>query len=105
MNSRMGGRNKAFLEAGGKKAVDRVLKVLKSFFNAILLSTRQPDLNKEWHLLIVQDIYPYRSSMTGIQAGLKYAKTEFASVVPSDAPSLQSELISLLRMPGWIIGI
>jgi hypothetical protein len=70
LNSRMGGRNKAFLQVDGKAILDRLVSVLSPIFDEILLVTRQPDCYAGQSLKIVTDLYEDRSSLTGIHAGL-----------------------------------
>ena len=96
LNSRMGGRNKAFLEVGGRTILDRLLKTLAVFFTEAILVTKEPKLYHTPSVKIVRDIYPSRSSLTGIHAGLKNARSDFAFVVPCDAPFIQPALIRFL---------
>jgi molybdopterin-guanine dinucleotide biosynthesis protein A len=96
LNTRMNGRNKAFLKIGGRTILDRLVESLQSSFPEIMLVTRQPELYSGYSFRAVQDIYPDRSSLTGIHAGLVSAKAEFAFMVPCDTPFLQAALIRLL---------
>jgi molybdopterin-guanine dinucleotide biosynthesis protein A len=96
LNTRMQGRNKAFLEIGGRTILDRLLQRLQSAFAEILLVTRQPEAYAGHCLRVVQDIYADRSSLTGIHAGLVNARAQFGFMVPCDTPFLQAELIGLL---------
>lgn len=95
-NSRMGGRNKAFLKVGGRTILDRIVDTLGKHFKEMLLVTRNPDLYRKFPVQLVEDIYASRSSLTGIHAGLKQAQSDFAFVVPCDAPFLKSALIAAL---------
>jgi molybdopterin-guanine dinucleotide biosynthesis protein A len=96
LNTRMGGRNKAFLKVGGKFILDRIIETLAPFFKEILLVTRQPELYHHSALKVVEDIYKSRSSLTGIHAGLYHAEADFAFVVPCDAPFLHPGVISAI---------
>jgi molybdopterin-guanine dinucleotide biosynthesis protein A len=96
LNTRMAGRNKAFLDVGGQSILSRLLDSLQTCFNEILLVTRQPELYVDYPARVVEDIYPYRSSLTGIHAGLVNAKAYYTFVVPCDTPFLQPALIRLL---------
>ena len=96
LNTRMNGRNKAFLEIGARTILDRLLESLRIHFREIILVTRQPDLYTGYALRVVEDIYTDRSSLTGIHAGLVRAKAEFGFMVPCDTPFLQSGLVRLL---------
>jgi len=96
LNTRMQGRNKAFLEINGRTILDRLLASLQSAFSEILLVTRQPDQYDGYPLRLVADIYKGRSSLTGIHAGLVHAKAAFGFTVPCDIPFLQPGLIRLM---------
>lgn len=96
LNSRMQGRNKAFLRVAGKTILDRLLDNLRPLFSEIVLVTRQPQLYRQISLRIVRDIYEARSSLTGIHAGLRAIRNLHAFVVPCDAPFLNPALVSLL---------
>lgn len=96
LNTRMDGRNKAFLEIGGQSIVDRLIATLRPLFRQVLLVTREPEPYGDLPVRIVQDLYTARSSLTGIHAGLKHAGTEYAFMVPCDAPFLQPRLVRLL---------
>lgn len=93
LNSRMGGENKAFLEVGGKTILERELDTVSVYFEEILLVTRQPELYSHLPIRVVTDIYRSRSSLTGIHAGLKNCRSDFAFVLPCDAPFIQPELV------------
>jgi molybdopterin-guanine dinucleotide biosynthesis protein A len=92
----MDGRNKAFLEVGGRSILNRLLASLQPHFQEILLVTRQPELYASTPVEVVVDIYQARSSMTGIHAGLVKARADFIFVVPCDTPFLQPEVIKIL---------
>jgi molybdopterin-guanine dinucleotide biosynthesis protein A len=96
LNSRMAGRNKAFLEVGGEPIVNRLLTSLKPLFEEIILVTRQPHLYADLPVQIVEDIYKDRSSLTGIHAALVNARSAFGFVVPCDTPFLKPAVIRLL---------
>jgi molybdopterin-guanine dinucleotide biosynthesis protein A len=96
LNTRMGGHNKAFLNVGGKRILDRITEVLAPIFNEILLVTREPELYQSLPFRVVEDIFKVRSSLTGIHAGLTRARASYGLVVPCDAPFLRPELIRIL---------
>lgn len=96
LNSRMAGRNKAFLEVGGQPILRRLLNSLQPFFEEILLVTRQPDFYTDFSVKVVLDLYDDRSSLTGIHAALANAQADFGFVVPCDTPFLKSDVIRIL---------
>jgi molybdopterin-guanine dinucleotide biosynthesis protein A len=96
LNSRMGGRNKAFLEVGGRSILDHLLTGLRPHFEEILLVTRQPHLYADFPVNVIEDIYPARSSLTGIHAALVKARSAYGFVVPCDTPFLKPAVVQLL---------
>jgi molybdopterin-guanine dinucleotide biosynthesis protein A len=96
LNTRMQGRNKAFLEINGRTILDRLLGSLQSSFSEILLVTRRPDQYDGYAVRMVEDIHKGRSSLTGIHAGLVHARAAFGFAVPCDIPFLQPDLIRLM---------
>jgi molybdopterin-guanine dinucleotide biosynthesis protein A len=95
-NTRMEGRNKAFLTIDGRTILDRLVDTLTPFFPEMLLVTRQPELYAGQGLRIVEDIFQARSSLTGIHAALWQARAAWVFVCPCDAPFIQPALIRLL---------
>jgi molybdopterin-guanine dinucleotide biosynthesis protein A len=96
LNSRMAGRNKAFLEVGGESILGRLLAGLRPHFAEILLVTRQPHLYAGFPVRVIEDIYPDRSSLTGIHAALVKARSAYIFVVPCDTPFLEPAVVRLL---------
>lgn len=93
LSSRFSGNNKAFLHVGGKRIFDHLYDTFKDVFEEILLVTNDPLKYLEWDLNIVTDIFPYRSSLTGIHAGLFFTQTPYAFFAACDAPFLKRDLI------------
>ena len=95
-NSRFSGRNKALLSIGGKRILDRIYDVFTILFDQVILVTNDPIQYLEWDLDIVTDIFPIRSSLTGIHTGLFYTATPYAFFAACDVPFLKKELIEFL---------
>jgi len=95
-NSRFSGKNKALVHIGGKRILDRIYEVFTILFDKIILVTNDPVQYMEWDFDIVTDIFPIRSSLTGIHAGLFYMTTPHAFFVACDIPFIKKELIEIL---------
>lgn len=93
LNTRFSGKNKAFIHFGGRRVMDHIYDVFSKVFAEIILVTNHPMDYLEWDVTIVSDIYSARSSLTGIHAGLFYARTPFAFVTACDTPFLKKEII------------
>jgi molybdopterin-guanine dinucleotide biosynthesis protein A len=95
-NSRFAGKNKALLRIDGKRILDCIYEVFSILFDKIILVTNDPLQYMEWNLDIVTDIFPIRSSLTGIHAGLFYITTPYAFFAACDVPFLKKELVETL---------
>ena len=96
LNTRMGGRNKAFLNLDGRSFLDRIIASLEACFQEILIVTREPDLYVDWPARVVTDILDARSPLTGIHAGLARMNSDFAFVTSCDTPLLTKEVIEVI---------
>jgi molybdenum cofactor guanylyltransferase len=93
LSTRYGGENKALLKVGGVRILDRLFGIYTEFFDEIILVTNHPREYLEWDALIVTDLFPVRSSLTGIHAGLFYARHPFAFFSACDSPFLKRKVI------------
>lgn len=93
LNSRFLGRNKAFIDMGEDRIIDHIYHVFKSVFDEIILVTNHPLTYLDWDLTIVTDIYPLRSSLTGIYSGLFHARKPYVFVSACDTPFLKKEMV------------
>ncbi len=96
LNKRFSGQNKAFINFGNRRVIDSLYDVFRSVFKEIILVTNQPMAYLEWDVNIVTDIYSSRSSLTGIHAGLFYARTPFIFVTACDTPFLKKEMVEMI---------
>ncbi len=95
-NSRFNGQNKAFININGKSIIDNAYELFKSLFKQIIIVTDNPIEYAAFDADIVSDIFSVKSSLTGIHAGLFYAKHPFIFVTGCDMPFLKKELIEAL---------
>ena len=95
-NSRFSGENKALVHVGGKRILDHIYEVFTILFDKIILVTNDPVQYMEWDFDIVTDIFPIRSSLTGIYTGLFYINTPYAFFAACDIPFIKKELIEIL---------
>jgi molybdenum cofactor guanylyltransferase len=96
LSKRLNGIDKAMIEIHGKRILDHIHAVYSKIFNEIILVTNTPEAYLAWNMLTVTDLFPVRSSLTGIHAGLFYASRPFIFVSACDAPFLKPELVHLL---------
>lgn len=85
--------NKAFFEIGGESIVERVYQVVRAIFDDIAVVTNNPLDYLQWDVRLTTDVFPCRSSMTGVHAGLFLAETPYVFVCGCDTPFLQKAVI------------
>jgi molybdopterin-guanine dinucleotide biosynthesis protein A len=88
LSRRFGGQNKALMDVGGRRIIDRLLAVYRPIFDEIIIVSNEPRAYLDLDAAIVTDIFPYRSSLTGIHAGLFHATRPYAFFAACDAPFL-----------------
>lgn len=93
LSTRYSGRDKAAIAVGGKCILDRIYSVFADLFDEIILVTNSPLRYLAWDLNIVPDLFPDRSSLTGIHAGLFFMTRPYAFVSACDTPFLKKELV------------
>ena len=96
LNTRFAGQDKALISVDRRRILDRIYDVFIQLFDEIFLVTNSPARYLEWDLNIVSDLYPIRSSLTGIHAGLFYASNPHAFFAACDTPYLKKDLIEAI---------
>lgn len=96
MSKRFNGIDKALIEVNGRPILDHIHDVYSEIFSEIILVTNNPLSYLDRNMLIVTDLFPARSSLTGIHAGLFYSSLPYSFVCACDAPFLQKDLVHLL---------
>ncbi len=103
-NSRIG-LNKAFLEIGGKRIIERTVEIYKKIFDNILIITNTPEdyqyltesviLSevKNLEFKIYTDLIPDRGSLGGIYTGLHYSKSDYTFFTACDMPFLNEKVV------------
>ncbi len=94
-SSRMG-RDKALMNLGGKKVIERIIDIVKPVFREIILITNKPGNYKFLGLPVFQDVYRYKGPLAGIHSGLLHSKTEKIFVLSCDVPLISAEMIKYI---------
>ncbi|MCG2712327.1 MAG: molybdenum cofactor guanylyltransferase [Candidatus Omnitrophica bacterium] len=94
-NSRMGGRNKAFMEVNGISILDRTAALFKTIFNEIIIVTNSQDEYSKYSgkCTIITDIIKNIGPLGGIHAALSTAKNNAVFFAACDMPNLHNEII------------
>ena len=96
LNTRFGGKEKAFLRVGGVAIIDRLVGVFEKLFEDITVVTNNPQNYLYLKHMIVSDVLNLRSSLTGIHAGLFYASTPFCFICACDTPFLSTDVVRFI---------
>jgi molybdopterin-guanine dinucleotide biosynthesis protein A len=96
LNTRMKGRNKAFLSLSGLSFLDRIIATVTSCCDETLLVTREPAHYAGRGIRIVTDILTVRSALTGIHAGLVNMDSDYGVFVGCDTPLIKTGVIRTL---------
>lgn len=93
LSRRFNGRNKALLRVGGRRIIDSLYSMFCSVFEEIIIVTNEPSAYLEFDALLAADLFPVRSSLTGIHAGLFYARNPFIFAAACDTPFLKEAVV------------
>lgn len=96
LGTRMGNVRKAFVEVGGRRILDRLLRVYGDIFEEIVIAAREAEPYAEYGLPVALDCVDARSSLTGIHAGLSAVRAQHAFFAACDVPFLQPGLVRAL---------
>lgn len=97
------GRDKAFLEIGGKRLIDRLVDGLRQIFPEVIIVANTPDLYDYLGVRVVPDLIPGKGSLGGIYTATAVATHPWAFVMACDMPFFNSRLIRHLASltEGW----
>lgn len=95
-NSRLQGKNKSFIQIGGKSIFERIYELFAELFEEIIVVSNDPLAYLDWNVQVVTDLFPYRSSLTGLHAGLFSIQSPFAFFCACDAPFLKKDLVTTI---------
>ncbi|MBT9130721.1 MAG: putative molybdenum cofactor guanylyltransferase [candidate division WS2 bacterium] len=85
---------KELLTINGKRVISRILDVLKSFFEEILIVTNDKELFREFkEIKIVEDLVKGYGPLGGIYTGLKTITKQWGFFLAVDMPFLHNGLI------------
>ena len=94
-SSRMG-QNKALMSLGGKRLVDRVVEVMRSVFDDLLIVTNTPEVYADLGIPMVRDVWPEKGSLGGVYSAIYHVATPYCLVVACDMPFLRTAVLRYL---------
>lgn len=94
-NSRMGGRNKAFLRIDNIPLIERTIDLLEMFFNEILIITDSVEKYAKYkkRCIIIKDKIKEIGPLGGIYSALSGTGQKAVFFTPCDMPFLHNEVI------------
>ncbi|MGB6066407.1 MAG: molybdenum cofactor guanylyltransferase [Desulfomonilaceae bacterium] len=93
---RMGGINKALLEVGGRRIIERAASVLRKVFREVLVITNSPEDFRFLGLPMFTDLLPGRGSLGGLYTGLSACAGIYGFLVACDMPFLSEDVIKYM---------
>ena len=87
------GANKAFVEINGVQLIERVMKVMGSVFERLILITNTPHEYAYLNIPMVEDLIKDLGPIGGILTGLEAISDECGFFVACDMPFINSDLI------------
>lgn len=94
--SRRMGRDKAWVELGGRALVQRVMDSLSTVCQEIVVVANTQEPYRQFDVQLTQDIIPGKGSLGGIYSGLHLARYDRAIVVACDMPFLNPALLGYM---------
>ncbi|MCG3206916.1 MAG: putative molybdenum cofactor guanylyltransferase [Anaerolineae bacterium] len=94
--SRRMGQDKAFLEVGGRPAIERVIECVNPLSDDVFISTNSPEKYGQFGLRLVADVYPDKAALGGIFSAISVARYPHVLVVACDLPLLNPALLRYL---------
>ncbi|MBD3184373.1 NTP transferase domain-containing protein [Candidatus Poribacteria bacterium] len=91
---RLGYRNKALLEIGGKQIIQRIIETLSEVTDRIMIMTNFPEDFTHLEFPTFSDIIPNSGPLGGIYTGLKITKTQYNIILACDMPFIQPFILN-----------
>ena len=96
-SSRMG-ENKLFLPLGNKPVIGHLIDTLNRVFSECIVVTDDPASYYSYPVRVTEDLIkcPQKNSLTGIHAGLTFARHQYCMVVAGDMPFIRESVLTYL---------
>ena len=102
--TRMGGKEKAFLQIGAQSLIEHKVKLLAVMFDRIIIVTNKPEIYREKiaadlvnQITFTTDEKPDMGPLMGVYSGLKASESEYSFVTTCDTPFVTKKLIDHIK--------
>lgn len=95
------GKDKAWVEIGGRALIERVRDRLLQVCDEIILVAGDLQTYSKLEVRVVGDYFSGKGSLGGIYTGLREAQFERAAVVACDMPFLSPKLLEYMLSQSW----
>ena len=92
-SSRLGGRNKAFIEIARSRIIDRTIRLFRELFDETIIIANDPVPYSSLDIPLFTDVIRDAGPLGGIHSALVHAKNDYVFVAPCDMPFLSEKLI------------
>jgi molybdopterin-guanine dinucleotide biosynthesis protein A len=92
-SSKRYGKNKAFLEIGGIRLIDRITEVMKNIFKRVILVTSEKKGYEYLGIPMVEDLIKGLGPIGGIYTGLMSMSAQAGFFVACDMPFINKQLV------------
>lgn len=101
--TRLGGVNKALVEVGGRRVIDRLLDALRPLGAEIVIVNNDGSLAGLPGTRVVTDVEPGAGALMGLYSGLRAVSTPLATVTACDMPFVSTAVLRVLiaLAPGY----
>jgi len=90
------GKNKAFIELGGKPVIQWVLDALRDLCDELLISANEIELYSGLGVRVVRDAPSGKGALVGLYSALIEMRNDFTFVAACDMPFLSKALVSYM---------
>jgi len=93
---RLGGANKALLQVGGERFIDRILRTLAPLFHSFTIVSSDPRPYRDLGVRVIADEQQGLGPLMGLYSGLKASRGEASFVTAVDTPLVSAKLVERL---------
>jgi molybdopterin-guanine dinucleotide biosynthesis protein A len=90
------GENKSLLNLNGKTVIERVVSLMKTIFQEVIIITNTPNEYDFINTPMYKDIFENKGPLAGIHSGLAHSNNDKNFVISCDIPLMEQEMIEFI---------